>query len=200
MSRGSGIIVLSHDASQAVRVKQYHRVVLISNDTDSFALLVHYAQYLQTLGVKDIWQQYGTGEKRHMLPLHQTVSQFGAPFAKTVIRGHIIVTGDDYMRKVGTKHAAEACNPVEHLTQFGETDTLSYQDVVLAEAVGLLGTCLGTGQIFHQFRVQHYTNSRAGIYARTPKSSDTRGTSIEEAFLSTEHAECLPQTMSARQN
>ena len=90
MSRGNGIIVLSHDASQAVRVKQYQRVVLLSNDTDSFALLVHYAQYLQTLGVKDIWQQYGTGENRHMLPLHQTVSQFGAPFAKTVIRGHYI--------------------------------------------------------------------------------------------------------------
>ena len=88
----------------AVRVNQYQRVVLLSNDTDSFALLVHYAQCLQTLGAKDIWQQYGTGEKRHMLPLHQAVSQFGAPFAKTVIRGHIL-TGDDYMRKVGTKHA-----------------------------------------------------------------------------------------------
>ena len=109
------------------------------------------------------------------------------------------------MRKVGTKHAAKACNPVQYLTKFGETDTLSDQAVVLAEAVGLLGSVSAgarsttTGQIFHQFRVQHYTNSRAGNYARPPKSSDTRGTSIEEAFLSTEHAECLPQTMSARQ-
>ena len=39
-----------------VRVEQYQRVVLLSNDTDSFALLVHYAQYLQTMWVKDIWQ------------------------------------------------------------------------------------------------------------------------------------------------
>ena len=78
--------------------------------------------------------------------LHQTVYQFGAPFAKTVIRGHIL-TGDDYMRKVGTKHAAKACNPVQYLTTFGETDTLSDQYVVIAEAVGLLGTCLGRGQV-----------------------------------------------------
>ena len=134
----------------AVRVKQYQRVVLLSNDTDSFALLVHYAQFLQTLGAKDIWQQYGTGEKRHMLPLHQAVSQFGAPFAKTVIRGHIL-TGDDYMRKVGTKHAAMACNPVQYLTNFGETDTLLEQDVVLAEAVGLLGTCLRMGQVYYNW-------------------------------------------------
>ena len=55
--------LLNWTEEEAVRVKQYQRVVLLSNDTDSFALLVHYAQYLQTLRVKDIWQQYGTGEK-----------------------------------------------------------------------------------------------------------------------------------------
>ena len=47
------------------------------------------------------------------------------------------------MRKVGTKHAAMACNPVQYLTNFGETDTL----LELAEAVGLLGTCQGRGQV-----------------------------------------------------
>ena len=34
------------------------------------------------------------------------------------------------MRKVGTKHAAMACSPVQYLTNFGETDTLLEQDVV----------------------------------------------------------------------
>ena len=51
------------------------------------------------------------------------------------------------MRKVGTKHAAIACNPVQYLTNFGETETLLEQYVVLAEAVCLLGTCLGRGQV-----------------------------------------------------
>ena len=63
-----------------------------------------------------------------------------------MIRGHIL-TGDDYTRKVGTKRAAMACNPVKYLTNFGETDTLLEQDIVLAETVGLLGTCLGRGQV-----------------------------------------------------
>ena len=57
-----------------------------------------------------------------------------------------------------------------------------------------------TGQIFHQFRVEHYTNFRAGSDARPPTSSDTRGTSIEETFLSAEHTDCLPQTMSVMQD
>ena len=65
--------------------------------------------------------------------------------------GTYILTGDDYMRKVGTKHAVMACNPVQHLTNFGETDTLLEQDVVLAEAVGLLGTCQGRGQVSYNW-------------------------------------------------
>ncbi len=55
----------------AVRMKLCKRVVTVSNDTDTFALLLHYTAYLQSLGLKEIWQQYGTGEKRRMLPLHQ---------------------------------------------------------------------------------------------------------------------------------
>ena len=57
----------------AVRVKQ-NQGVMLSNDSDTFALLLYYAPYLETLGLKEIWRQYGTGEMRRMLPLHQTVS------------------------------------------------------------------------------------------------------------------------------
>ena len=67
-----------------------------------------------------------------MLPLHQAVSNLGAPLAKTVIKAHIL-TGDDCMSKVGTKHAAMASDPVQYLTNFGEADTLSDQDTALAE-------------------------------------------------------------------
>ena len=82
--------------------------------------------------MKEIWQQYGTGEKRRMLPLHQAVSNLGAPLAKTVIKEQML-TGDDCMSKVGTKHAAMASDPVQYLTNFGEADTLSDQDTALAE-------------------------------------------------------------------
>ena len=61
-----------------------------------------------------------------------TVSNLGAPLAKTVIKAHIL-TGDDCMSKVGTKHAAMASDPVQYLTNFGEADTLSDQDTALAE-------------------------------------------------------------------
>ena len=150
----------------AVREKQCQRVVVLSNDTDTFALLLHYAPYLQTEGLKELWQQYGTGEKRHMLPLQQAVSQLGAPLVKAVIKAHIL-TGDDCMRKVGTKHAAMTCEPVQYLTNFGETDTLSVKDVLLADMymvrvwAGARSTT--TAPTFNQLMVEHYTSSSAGM-------------------------------------
>ena len=170
----------------AVRVKQCQRVVVLSNDTDTFALLLHYAPYLQTQGLKELWQQYGTGEKRHMLPLQQAVSQIGAPVVNTVIKAHIL-TGDDCMRKVGTKHAAMTCDPVQYLTNFGETDTLSDQDVVLADMylvrVWARARSTTTAHTFNQLRVEQYTSSMAGIDALPPTSSEKRGHIHRGAFL-----------------
>jgi len=53
------------------------------------------------LELKELGQQYSTGEKRWMLPLYQAVSHLREPLAKTVIKAHIL-TGDDCMSKVGT--------------------------------------------------------------------------------------------------
>ena len=69
------------------------------------------------------------------------------------------------MSKVGTKHAAMTGDPVQYLTNFGETDTLSDKDVVLAEKylvhvwAGARSTT--TAHTFNQLRVEKYTNSRA---------------------------------------
>lgn len=144
----------------AVRVKQCKRAVIVSNDTDTFALLLHYSPYFHELGMKEIWQQYGTGERRRMLPLHQAVSRLGASLSKTVIKAHIL-TGDDCMSKVGTKHAAMASDPVQYLANFGEADTLTEQDAALAEKylvrvwAGVRSTT--TAKTFDDFRVEIYT-------------------------------------------
>jgi len=170
----------------AVRVKQCQRVVVMSNDTDTFALLLHFTPHFQALqGLKKIWQQYGTGEKRRMLPLHQAIAQLGTPLAKTMIKAHIL-TGDDCMSKVGTKHAAVACNPVQYLTNFGETNTLSEQDEALAEKylvrvwAGARSTT--TTETFDQLRLENYTSASAGIDSLPPTSSVIKGHIRRGAF------------------
>ncbi|KAG0721205.1 hypothetical protein GWK47_046925 [Chionoecetes opilio] len=79
-----------------------------------------------------------------MLPLHQVISHLGAPLAKTVIKAHVL-TGDDCMSGVGNKHAAMACDPLQYLTNFGETDSLVRARCSISREV--LGTCLGRSQI-----------------------------------------------------
>ena len=160
-----------------VRVKQCKRVVVVSNDTDTFTLLLHYTPHFQVLELKELSQQYSTGEKRCMLPLHQAASPLGEPLAKTVIKAHIL-TGDDCMSKVGTKHAAVVCDPVQYLTNFGETDTLSDQDIPLAEKylvrVWARARSTTTAEAFDQLRGD-YTSVSSGLDALPPTSSVITG-------------------------
>ena len=170
----------------AIRVQNCKRVVIVSNDTDTFALLLHHTPHFQDLGVQEIWQQYGTGEKRRMLPLHQAVHQLGSALAKTVIKAHIL-TGDDCMSKVGPKHAAMACDPVQYLTNFGETDTLLDQDAAQAEKylvrvwAGVRSTT--TSETFDQLRAENYIRASIGIDALPPTSSEIGGHIQRGAFL-----------------
>lgn len=121
-----------------------------------------------------------------MLPLHHAVSQLGAPLAKTVIKAHIL-TGDDCMSKVGTKHAALTCDPVQYQTSFGEADILSDQDAALAEnylvRVWAGARSTTTSETFDQLRVENYTSANAGIDALPPTSSVIRGHILRGAFL-----------------
>jgi len=49
----------------AVPVKQCKRVGVVSNDTATFILLLHYIPYFQALELKELWQLYSTGRKHH---------------------------------------------------------------------------------------------------------------------------------------
>ena len=94
----------------------------------SFTLLLYYTPYFQALGMKEIWQQYGTGET-HFHCIKQ--SHLGAPLAMTVIKAHALETGDDCMGQVRIKHVVMASDRVQYLTNFGEAKTLTEQDTVL---------------------------------------------------------------------
>jgi len=64
------------------------------------------------MALNELWQLYSTGRKRHMLPVHQAVSRLGEPLAKAVNKTHVL-TGDDYVSKLGNKHTAVVCDTVQ---------------------------------------------------------------------------------------
>src|SRR6266516_7873975 len=121
-----------------------------------------------------------------MLPLHQAVHQLGASLAKTVINTHIL-TGDDCLSKIVSQHAAMAYDPVQYLTNFGETEHLLEQDAALAEKY-LVHVWAGarsytTCETFDQLIIEHYIKLRVGIDALPPTSSEMKGHIKRGAFL-----------------
>ena len=66
-----------------------------------------------------------------MLPLHHVVSKFGVPLVKSITKAHIL-TCNDSMSKLETKHAAIVSYPLPFLERFGETDKHSKDNEVKA--------------------------------------------------------------------
>ena len=108
------------------------RAVIISNDTDSVALILRYVHHFIDNGLQELWVQFGTGDRRRMIPLHIISQKLGRTLCLSFLKAHVL-TGDDYMSRIGTKHAALASNPSQLLANFAETDVLSDEDLHMAE-------------------------------------------------------------------
>ena len=136
-----------------------------------------------TLGAKEVWQQYGVGDNRQMLPIHQVLQSLGEVKSKTLLKAHIL-TGEDCMSKVGTKHAAIHFKPEQYLINFGEEPELSPRDVALAEEY-LVKTYSGVksktqSKTFDELSLEKYIGGKyigwnSGIDALPPTSSVMKG-------------------------
>ena len=105
---------------------------MVSNDTDTIVLLLRYIGLFVENGLKQLWIHYGTGEKRRMIPLHLLSRKLGNDFCRVLNKEHVL-TGDDTVSKIGTKHAALVSNPTRFLSNFGESPALSDSDLQQAE-------------------------------------------------------------------
>ena len=123
--------IISHYAHWAVG-RGCDTVVVVSNDTDTIVLLLRYIGLFVENGLKQLWIHYGTGEKRRMIPLHLLSRKLGNDFCRVLIKAHVL-TGNDTVSKIGTKHAALVSNPTRFLSNFGESPALSDSDLQQAE-------------------------------------------------------------------
>ena len=46
-------------------IKKSQRIIVLSNDADTFAILLYHMPHFKSLGVKELWLQYGTGENKN---------------------------------------------------------------------------------------------------------------------------------------
>lgn len=65
-------------------------VMVMSNDTDCVALILRYKTIFINKGLKVLWVEYGTGERRRKIPLHTVYSKLGAGICGTLIKAHVL--------------------------------------------------------------------------------------------------------------
>ena len=106
------------------------RMLVFSNDTDSICYGLRYLNQFERLGLEELWIHYGN--PRRWIPIHKIKSRIGDDTAKVIIKAHIL-TGNDNLSKVGTKHAAIHYNPAVALSTFGENPVLTEFDINCAE-------------------------------------------------------------------
>ena len=126
-----------------------------------FKMHNNFHQHRTTGGVSEVW--WGAQAKDSSL---FTPCFFGAAFCSILVKVHVL-SGNDDVSKVGTKHAALTCNPFS-LTNFDETDSLTKVDMSVVERYLVKvwdGACSNnTADIFDKLRHDCYLNEKELIY------------------------------------
>ena len=103
------------------------------------------------------------GEHKPKIPLHTLHTRLGAEFCSIRVKVHVL-SGNDDVSKIGTKHAALTCNPFS-LTNFAETDSLTTVDISVVERYMmkvLAGARSNTpADTFDKLRHDSYLNGKA---------------------------------------
>ena len=97
-------------------------LLVISNDTDTIARLLRFIHRLRERGLQQLWVEFGTGERKRHIPLHVLADKLGVELSRVILKAHIL-TGDDAISKIGTKHASRSCDPHRYLSDFAESHT-----------------------------------------------------------------------------
>ena len=95
------------------------RSVVISNDTDASASLIHYLPDFLGLGLQEIWIMFGIDDKTRFLPLHLSLYKIGVPKCKVIYKAHIL-TGADSTSNIGSKQSVINANPELYIQRFVE--------------------------------------------------------------------------------
>ena len=152
---------------------------MISNDTDTVTRLLYFFSEFQKRGLKELWVEFGKGERKRYLPLHILAERLGQELCRVVVKAHIL-TGDDSISKIGTKHASLLCDPQNLLVSFGESSEITEDEIEKAEKY-LVDVWAGVRaktkcKTFNQFRLQNITSSTPKpLNSHPPTSSVIRG-------------------------
>ena len=96
---------------------------MVVNDSSLYQTTRIQSLACYALCLKELWVEYGTGEKRSCIHLHSMADKMGESLCRVVVKADIL-TGDDITSRIGTKLAAMQCNPTTYPSEFAERKEL----------------------------------------------------------------------------
>ena len=108
------------------------QIMVVSNDTDTLVRLLFFIHKWIQQGLRELWLEFGTGERRRHIPIHTLYEKLGREKSRALLKAYVL-TGDDSLSKIGTKHAAFVTKPEEYLADFAERRELSKEESIQAE-------------------------------------------------------------------
>ena len=163
------------------------RLVVISNDTDTVVRLLRFTREWQESGMLELWVEFGAGEHRRHLPLHILVEKLGYDLSRVLVKVHVL-TGDDALSRIGTKHAALACEPHKYLHLFAESSECNEESLKMAEEY-LVRVWTGalrktSSRTFDQARLEsHISSATPKALVQLPPTSSVIHNHIKRAFF-----------------
>ncbi len=163
------------------------RLLVISNDTDTVVRLLRFITEWREHGLHELWVEFGAGERKRHLPLHILAGRLGLRLCRVLVKVHVL-TGDDAVSKIGTKHAAIACEPEKYLEQFAESGELSDESSQKVEEY-LVRVWTGSGrktssQTFDQVRLESHTKGATPKpLPQLPPTSSVIQSHIQRSFF-----------------
>ena len=150
------------------------RVLVSSNDTDVFVLLVHYFAKFSYQGLQELWILFGTGEKSRYIPIHTLISKVGPLITSGLLTAHVL-SGCDVTSKVGTKQSALKCINDE-MTLFSVHESLSGELASIGEKylIKVLDN-KSESLTFDKYRFEVYYMKNKSIIDLPPTSSTMQG-------------------------
>ena len=65
------------------------KVIVFCSDSDVIMLLLRYYKQWFVGGLKELWVNYGTGQRRRMLPIHTLFGRLGADLCGVLLKAQI---------------------------------------------------------------------------------------------------------------
>ena len=172
----------------------YKRIVVISNDTDVFALILHYMSLFFVKGINELWLKFGTGSYTRMLPMHIMHSNVGHEMCSVILRLHVL-TGCDVTSKIGTKHGTLNTKPIDYLKTFGQSKNLCHEEAEKAESylVKVLRSSSACTTM-NELRIESYLDKSSSLTELRPRSSSIFGHILRSHFVIHQYLNLLNAT------